>query len=252
MFEDLKVGDTYVAVPRTMASVRAPSDPAALGVELVTWWRESGIEKEALVRRLSVGCAIHRTEREPAQGEVNLITTVVRLNAQREGSSGWVTWHHELRTASGELVATATSIDLLRAEDLTRRSVQRDVGTLAWGEMLAARLVEDGRFQDAVATWDGAIGLRSGDHTVELRVYRGVVIEVTQRSPHGATFTVGADDRTWADVLTGPETSFGVRLMRGDFAVSGDPYEYLRLTKALEIIVGTARDVAGVAAEVAG
>lgn len=249
MFEDLQVGDTYVAEMREIASLRAPSDPATLGAELAAWWRESGVEEEALVRRLSVECVVHSAA--PAEGPVRLVTTLVRLSAERDGSGGSVTWHHALRADSGELLAAATSTDLLRAQDVASRSARRDVGTLAWGEMLAERLAEDARFHDAVNTWDGAIGLRSGDHTVELRVYRGVVIEVTQRSPHGATFTMGTDDRTWADVLTGPEVSFGVRLMRGDFAVTGDPYEYLRLTKALELIYEAARGVAGVGTEVA-
>lgn len=249
MFEDLQVGDTHVAETRELASLRALSDPAMLGAELAAWWRESGIEEEALIRRRSVECVVHCTA--PAEGHVGLATTLVRLLAERDGVSGWVTWHHTLRTASGELLATATSTDLLRAQDVSARSARRDVGTLAWGELLAERLTEDTQFHEAVNTWDGAIGLRSGDHTVELRVYRGAIIEVTQRSPHGATFTVGADDHTWADVLTGPAVSFGVRLMRGDFAVTGNPYEYLRLTKALELIFIGARSLAGVVTEVA-
>lgn len=248
MFEDLQVGDTHPGGLRESALLAAPSDPAALGAELSAWWRESRVEEDALLRRLSSECVVHREA--PDKGQVELVTTLVRLSAERDGASGRVTWHHALRTASGEVLATATTTDLLRAQDATSRSAARDVGTLAWGRLLVERLADDTRFHDAVATWDGTIGLRSGDHTVEFRLYRGAVLEVTTRSLRGATFIFGADDRTWADVLTGPHTSFGVRLMRGDFTVTGDPYEYLRLTKALELVVDAARDLADAPAEV--
>jgi hypothetical protein len=183
--------------------------------------------------------------------ELALHPVVVRHAPHRDRSSGKVTWHHDLRNASGETVYAGRTTDVLRADDASARRTHRDVGTTAWGEELAALLASEPRFADAVATWDGTLGLRSGDRAVELRLYRGRIIEVTRRSPHGATFTFGTDDRTWADILTGTPVPFGVRLMRGDFDVAGDPYEYLRLTKALEVVVDTACVLGAAPVEVA-
>jgi hypothetical protein len=238
VFEDLEIGDTFVAGPRELSAVEASTHPATVAAEVAALWRDSGVQRDALVRHVRLDGSSLRTV--PDAGELSLHTVVVRLAPHRDGTSGQVTWHHELRSGSGLVVYAGRTTDVLRADDAFARRTHRDVGTVAWGEELVALLASEPRFADAVATWDGAIGFRSGDRTVELRLYRGRVLEVTRRSPHGATFTFGTDDRTWADILTGTPAPFGVRLMRGDFDVSGDPYEYLRLTKALEIVVDTA------------
>jgi putative sterol carrier protein len=117
-------------------------------------------------------------------------------------------------------------------------------GTPRWAEALASRLADDARFGSAVATWDGTIGLRCGGAEVHLRIYRGRVIEVTRRAPHGATFTLGADEVTWTRLITGPRNDFLRRAMRGEFDVRGSGYEYLRLTKVLDVLVDNARALA--------
>ena len=174
-----------------------------------------------------------------------LETTIVRMDPQQGGLRGRVSWRHELRDRSGKLVGSGLVTDVLRAGNAFARRTNRDVGTLAWADAMAGLLTADERFAASVGSWDGTVGLRSGDREVQLRIYRGRIIEVTRRTAHGATFTLGADDHTWVDVLTAEEqVPFGVLLMTGAFEVSGDPYEYLRLTKALEIIVDHARSYA--------
>ena len=176
---------------------------------------------------------------------VTLETTLIRMVPEPGGLLGRVTWHHELRAASGELIGSGAAVDRLRAGNAFARDTNRDVGTVVWAEGLAELLTADESFASALGTWDGTVGVRSGNREAQFRIYRGRVIEVTRRTAHGATFTLGADDHTWVDILTADEqVPFGVLLMTGAFEVNGDPYEYLRLTKALEIIVESARSYA--------
>ncbi|MDP9462061.1 MAG: hypothetical protein M3Q22_17995 [Actinomycetota bacterium] len=119
------------------------------------------------------------------------------------------------------------------------------MGTLPWGRALADRLAEQPDFRSATATWDGAIGLRSDDDQVQLRVYRGQIIEVAHRTPHGATFSVEATGHAWTDLLTGPSNDYFRRAMSSDdFRVTGNAYEYLRMTKALMTVMDAARSLA--------
>ncbi|MGH3518973.1 MAG: hypothetical protein ACRDQ7_16435, partial [Haloechinothrix sp.] len=83
-----------------------------------------------------------------------------------------------------------------------------------------------------------------GAQEVHLRVYRGRVIEVTRRAPLGATFTLGASELVWTELITGPRNDFMQRAMRGQFEVQGSGYEYLRLTKVLSVICDNARALA--------
>jgi putative sterol carrier protein len=206
-------------------------------------WHEAQVEHATIEAHEEISWT---AERPVVPDDVLVLeTTVVRMDPEPGGLHGRVTWHHELRDASGRVVGSGLAIDVLRARNALTRKTNRDVGTLAWGEAMAETLTADEVFAGSVGTWDGTLGLRSGDREVQLRIYRGRIIEVTRRTAHGATFTLGADDHTWVDVLTAEEQiPFGVLLMTGAFEVSGDPYEYLRLTKALEIIVDHARSYA--------
>jgi acyl dehydratase len=183
---------------------------------------------------------------------LSLTATIVRCEARPDRQAGIITRYNELTNADGVVVQAGQARTLVAASAGTEHDPRADIGTLAWGRLLAPALEADARFRSAVAEWDGTLGVRGGDHEVHLRIYRGRVIEVTRRAPHGATFTFGASDRTWADILTAPEARFGVRLMSGEFEVTGDPYEYLRLTKALSFLVDAVRSVAGLGATSSG
>ena len=119
-----------------------------------------------------------------------------------------------------------------------------DFCTPAWGALLAESLSEDREFTSSLSTWDGTIGLRSGEIELHLRVYKGRIVDVTRRTPHGATFTFVASDQAWADLVLSEENDFMRRAIRGEFSSTGDGYEYLRLTKPLNTIIGHARALA--------
>lgn len=213
-------------------------------------WVRTGAVSDSVVAALGEDWDYHRPVR-PGDA-LTLTATIVRLEARPGKSAGVITRHNELTNGDGVVVQSGQARTLVKASPGAEHDPRTDIGTLAWGKLLAQALESDGRFRSAVAEWDGTIGVRGGEHEVHLRVYRGRVIEVTRRAPHGATFTFGAPDRVWADILTAADARFGVRLMTGEFEVSGDPYEYLRLTKALSLLVDAVRTVAGVGAAPAG
>jgi acyl dehydratase len=202
-------------------------------------WSTLGLVTDSVVAALGDNWTYHRPI--VVGDELNLHVLVTRL-AWRGTENGELTRYNELRRADGKLVQSGSSTTLLAAAGRAR-STNRDVGTEAWGRSLAEELAGIDAFESAVASWDGTIGIRGDEHEIHLRLYRGRIIDVTTRAPHGPTFTVAASDRVWAEVLTAADSRFGTRLMSGDFRASGDPYEYLRLTKAVEIIVETAREL---------
>ncbi|WP_232717827.1 hypothetical protein [Gordonia metallireducens] len=119
-----------------------------------------------------------------------------------------------------------------------------DFCSAEWGELLRARLHQDTVFTSAVSTWDGTVGLRCGTREVHLRIYKGQIIDVTRRSPLGATFTFEASPATWVDLTQSDSDDFMRRALRGEFSSAGNGYEYLRLTKPLHAIIQNARALA--------
>lgn len=212
---------------------------ADLGAALATaLWRVARLPDRPVSRTWEHQVAVS------AGDEVALAATVVALRPERAGDRGLATWHCELTRADGVVVCAGESAASVPATPGAPRSVDRDVGTVAWGKALADELADDPAFASALASWDGAIGVRSGVDEVHLRVYRGRVIDVIRRSPLGASFVLGASRARWVDVLTGPPMEFAARQLRGEFETSGDPYEYLRCTKALALLVEAARRLA--------
>lgn len=119
-----------------------------------------------------------------------------------------------------------------------------DFCTVAWGELLRARLDRDPAFVSSLSSWDGTIGLRCDDREVHLRIYKGRIVDVTRRTPHGATFTFVAPAHLWAEVVLAERDDFMRRAIGGEFSSTGDGYEYLRLTKPLHIVIAHARALA--------
>ncbi|MFF5988243.1 FAS1-like dehydratase domain-containing protein [Prauserella flavalba] len=264
-FEDFEVGQRFTAGPRRVtaedleqftrlggddhplhtgqAPAGEPILQGAFGAAVAGGlWRKLGLVDDSIVAAVAESWTYHQPIL--VGDELLLDVMIVRLRDTSSGDKGLLTRYNELRNGDGAVVQSGSATALVRAAGDRPRSTAGDVGTVAWGRALAAALGECEPFASAVASWDGTIGLRGGEHEVHLRVYRGRIIDVTRRAPHGATFTFGAEDRTWAELLTAPESRFGARLMSGEFQSAGDPYEYLRLTKALEILVDVARDLA--------
>ncbi|NKQ57698.1 hypothetical protein HFP15_33035 [Amycolatopsis sp. K13G38] len=111
---------------------------------------------------------------------------------------------------------------------------------------MPARIRWDAREDFALAAghWGGTIGLRCGADEVHLRINRGGAVEVDRHAPLGSTFTLGASELTWTELITGEHNDFVLRLERGEFEVSGNRCEYRRWREAPAGIVDTARDVA--------
>ncbi|MCK8672475.1 hypothetical protein M1M07_15340 [Rhodococcus sp. HM1] len=133
-----------------------------------------------------------------------------------------------------------------RLDDPTAAPARQELDfcTAAWGELLRARLDEDAEFASSLSSWDGTIGLRCDDRELHLRIYKGRIVDVTRRTPHGATFTFVAPAHLWAEVVLAERDDFMRRAIGGEFSSSGDGYEYLRLTKPLNIVIAHARALA--------
>jgi hypothetical protein len=109
----------------------------------------------------------------------------------------------------------------------------RDFCTRAWGALLAEALSGNAEFREGTGDFDGSIGLRAGAHRLELKVYRGAVLEVTGRTPHGATFELSGDEIAWVGLAGASRNEYIPRSMRGEFGMAGNSYEYIRRTKAV-------------------
>lgn len=181
-----------------------------------------------------------------SRAAVQTTFTVTQCRRAAGGATGSVRWHARASDEQGRAVheGSITVLVPVRSADDPDDGAALAFCTRPWGQALAARLADDQRFGEATATWDGSIGLRSGGDEVQLRIYRGRVVDVSARTPHGATFTVQAEPHAWVELLTGPSNDFMRRVMSTDaFDVSGSAYEYLRLTKALVLLVDAARDL---------
>lgn len=118
-----------------------------------------------------------------------------------------------------------------------------DVLTVQWGKLLAQRLAVDPDFESASATFDGSIRLSSVDVGFELRIYRGKILEAARKSLDGPTFTIDSDDRSWIELLTGPNDDYVRMAARGAFTITGNGFQYLRMTRAVRVILDRARSM---------
>ena len=258
-FEDFGVGARWTSGPRTVTAddlaaftrISGDDHPLHTGPEAILQGpygiavamgllQGLGIHGEAVLGLLDT----HWSYRRPVRvGDVlRLEVTIVRCRRTSRGDRGAVTRYLRLVDGDGETVQDGTTTALIAARGDGPEPVGRAFGTLAWAEALVARL--DGGFAEDLATWDGTVGLRADDDEVALRIYRGRVLEVVPRTPRGATFVLGADARTWLELVEAPDNPFMRLAMAGRFTVTGDGYEYLRLTAALHRIVDAARAIA--------
>lgn len=250
-FEDFSVGQRLTArlcrpsgreQHADHGMVAPPLVPAAAFLGLVS---DSGVLPGSKLRVLA-------TQWRDVSGDVGAAVeatfTVTRCRRVPDEGAGSVQWHAQAHGEQGRVVHEGTVTVLLPARSGSDGSAD-PVGlafcTPSWGEALARRLADDRAFSGSTATWDGSIGLRSGGDQIQLRVYRGRVLEVAARTPQGATFTLEAPDDVWTGLVTGPSNDFFRRAMSGDsFTVTGNAYEYLRMSKALVALIDAARDLA--------
>lgn len=258
-FEDFRVGECFTSAPRTVTGADLAGFTRLSGDDHPIHTGDSAILQGpfgiavamGLLQSLGLhGTAVlglldtHWTYRRPIRvgDTVRLRLTITRCRRTRGGGRGIVTRHMALVDQDGQVVQEGTTSVLLAARGRGPDPVGRAFGTVAWGEALVAHLAPG--FAESLATWDGTIGLRAGTDEVHLRVYRGAVIEVTGRAPHGATFTLEADEVTWTELVETDHNEFMRYAMSGRLAARGDGYEYLRLTSALSSVVDAARCIA--------
>ena len=171
-----------------------------------------------------------------------LITGTRRTSA---GNTGVVDREIRLRRGDGTVAQEGALPCLVKARGNGPDDMNRAFGSLPWGRLLADALSADSSFASATATWDGTIGLQCADREVSLRIYRGRVLEAVRRAPHGTTFTIQGSPRAWTELSLSPRNDFIRRAARGEFSMAGNAYEYLRLTKAVQLVADAVRDLAG-------
>lgn len=258
-FEDFAVGERFTSAPRPVTAedlagfTRLSGDdhplhtgPEAIlqgpfGVAIAMGLMQSlGIHGDAVQGLLDT----HWSYRAPVRvgATVRLDLTIVRCRRTRGGGRGIVTRLMRLVDDDGATLQEGTTAALVAARGEGPDPVGRAFGTVAWARAVVEALPP--AVGEALETWDGTVGLRCDDDEVQLRIYRGAVIDVGTRAPHGATFTLGADAATWLELVEGPDNPFMRLAMTGRFTVSGDGYEYLRLTAALNRLVDAVREVA--------
>ena len=182
-----------------------------------------------------------------AGDELGFEMTITRCRRSRSKPAGVVHRHFDLFNGAGTVVQSGTSAMMVRARDQNHdggSQVRADFGSVAWGELLVGRLAASVPFGEATSTFDGTVGLEAGTDSIQLRLYKGRVLECVRSAPRGATFTLSGSELAWVNLAGAPRNEFVARTMAGDFSVTGDVYEYLRLTKAMVALWDCIRELA--------
>ena len=232
-FEDVRVG--------TVSAVELPAAPGAAGPQLL-----SSLAQVAPVADARMVDVQWQPAGRAGTTGVRAEAVVTRWKPVRKRGRGRVHQDVRLLSAEGQLVEHAVVAWDVPAgtevrDDEAASRVAWDVGTVAWGRHLAAGLADNERFASAVQTFDGSVAIRAGEEQVELRIYRGSVIEVARKSLDGPTFTVTGSERAWIDLLSSPKNDFVNRTQRNEFRSSGNNYQYLRIFKAIMLMVDEAQ-----------
>lgn len=204
-------------------------------------WFDAGIARDSVIGMLDTNWRYHQPIQvgDEIRGEV----TITRRRRTSRGVTGVIGRHITLINQHGSVVQSGTSAFLMEAEPGTD-SVGQNHFSREWIAAMASALDSNRAFGKATETWDGTVGLRRLDEIAQFRIYRGRVVEAGTRTPNGPTFCVESDELTWAELFAGPCNDLTVRLMGGDsIRCTGSAYEYLRLTKALSLLVDVAREL---------
>jgi acyl dehydratase len=180
--------------------------------------------------------------------DLTLRVLLTRCRATSREGVGVVGRHLSLWNQREECVQEGSSTILVAARDASAMPLEAhrltDFAAVPWAEELARRLGEDETFTAATQTFDGAIGLGAGRDRVQLRVYRGAVVDIARTTPKGPTFSVNGTELAWTELATASRNDYVSRAMHGKFEASGDMYEYVRMTKATVALWDTVRAMA--------
>jgi acyl dehydratase len=193
-----------------------------------------GIVEPTAIATLDLEWSFRRPLLVGTSVRARILVTRCRRSTSRQ--AGLVGRHVTLVDDDGRVLQEGTSTMLVQARHESGHddhAVATDFGTVAWGDALATALRSSEEFGSAVDTFDGSIGLQAGRETVQLRIYKGTILEVARSTPHGATFTLCGSERAWVQLALAPRNDLLARLSRDEFWATGDVFEYLRMTKAL-------------------
>jgi hypothetical protein len=184
-------------------------------------------------------------EQLPAEpsGRVHLVGTVTRCGPGGPRGSGRIVQDLRLVDAAGTELQRGRvqwHVPSVSVPDDPARTAF-SFGSVEWGKRVGARLSANAAFRSTTTPFDGAIGFSSGTDEVSFRIYRGEVIEVARKAVSGPTFTIDAPELTWLALLTSPTNDFVRRTMTGAFKVRGDGFQYVRMIKAIMLILDEAR-----------
>jgi putative sterol carrier protein len=173
----------------------------------------------------------------------HLVATVTRRGPGGEPDTAQVVQDLRLVDRCGDEVQRARArwrvTGVVVAADPARTALE--FGSVAWGKRVAKRLAGNSAFRSTTTPFDGAIGFSAGPDEVNFRIYRGEIIETARKAVDGPTFTIDASELTWLRLLTGPTNDFFRQTMTGAFKVRGNGFQYVRMIKAVMLIIDEAR-----------
>lgn len=181
------------------------------------------------------------THRGSPSGSAHLVATVTRCGSGGDG--GRIVQDLRLVDGAGDEAQQARArwrvAGVAVSDDPARTAYE--FGSVAWGRRVGERLAENPAFRSTTTPFDGAIGFSAGPDEVSFRIYRGEIVEVARKAVDGPTFTIDAAELTWLQLLTAPTNDFVRRTMTGAFKVRGNGFQYVRMIKAVMLIIDAAR-----------
>lgn len=202
------------------------------------WFFETGIARESLIAMLDSNW---RYIKPISVGDrISFEMIITRSRRSSSDDRGVIGRHIYIRNQAGELLQEGRSALLVRARGHEKRPGQ-EFFTRVWATQIGERLSADPTFRRATATWDGTFAIACDEDEIQFRVFKGNILEAGQRSANGPSFIMKAEEIVWAALFTGAANDLMKRAMKGQFAVSGSAYEYLRLTKALTAMIDVIR-----------
>jgi hypothetical protein len=153
----------------------------------------------------------------------------------RQGEAGEAALNVYLRIVDqhGNHVQEATTSAVIAPPELALYEVERDIGSIPWGELLAVELAKSEEFATTTATFDGVFGVRAGESECHFKVYKGRILEVGRRSLLSPNFVIHGAEHHWLHLLLGLRNDVMSRAMDGQFRTAGSAFDYLRLTRAV-------------------
>jgi hypothetical protein len=174
---------------------------------------------------------------------VHLAAIITRLSPPDKAGAGRVTQDLRLVDPSGTELGRARAVWAVPAAGTPQDGarVALAFGSVEWGRRVGERLAKNAAFRSTTLPFDGTIGFSADADVVNFRIYRGEVIVISRKAVTGATFVIDAAELTWLQLLASPVNDYFRRTMTGAFTIRGDGFQYVRMIKAVMLILDEAR-----------